>query len=415
MRRWMSGAVAAFLMISTPAAAASTTKMTEDQLITQLQTHKSSKQREKAADELGERRAVSAVRALREACAPSGEPFVCEHAIWALEKYRSPEANAAMKEIILDAAAPKHFRMVAARSLGRVDDVELAQVAPQALARYRSLETDMVKLLVTALAEGGNAAAQDFTVLIARDTSIDRPARVAALEAAQTFNHPRLYEAWLALVKDDDKALQIRCAEALGRSGLPPMEVVPVLMDVAKNDEQGDVRGAAMKALRSYASPTLLPLLNHAVLNERHLGALMHAVSMFPFLADSSSIPALQQVFVNYTFADGTMIDLIHAAIRIGDPVLVPALQTLAGRAESEVVRAEATNAALLLQGPVQQRTVVIAGWPMLDVQLIDMSVVVPPPPALSLTVDATGAVMVAPGFEASVSIPGVQVQVTAP
>ncbi|HMV67128.1 MAG TPA: hypothetical protein PKA64_09775, partial [Myxococcota bacterium] len=71
--RWFSVAA---LALSSVAWGKPTSKMTEAELVTQLQTHKSEKQRELAADALGERRAVDAIPALRGACAPTGHPFV---------------------------------------------------------------------------------------------------------------------------------------------------------------------------------------------------------------------------------------------------------------------------------------------------------------------------------------------------
>lgn len=402
----------ALLALSATAAAKSPSAMSETELIDTLQHHKSTKQREKAADELGNRRAVAALPALGAACEPAQQVFVCEHAIWALEKFRTAEANGRIEAILLDTSMQEHRRKVAMKALGRVDRARLAQVAAVALSTYRSMDGELSSGLINALVEGGNTAAADLTVLIATDLGAHRRARLAALDAAEAFQHPRLYEAQIALMSDEDKAIALRCAKALGRSGLPGELVVPALLQTARNHDKGDVRAAAWGSLRKYASPALLPAVNAAILSEANILAAGHIYILFEALADQSSVPALSTLLREVNLPSETLISLIHTAIRIGDPAVIPPLQTLADTTEDAQVRVEALAAVDLLRGPPEAVLVYVSALPVLDVTFFDVNVSVPPPPPLAVSVDASGSVIWSNNvqFGASMQVGGVQV-----
>jgi hypothetical protein len=383
----------ALLALSPAALAKSTTKMTEAELIDTLQHHKSTKQREKAADELGERRAVGALDALGAACAPQEHVFVCEHALWALEKFKTPDGNARIEAILLDTSMQEYRRKMAMRVLARADRARLGLIAPIVLSNFRSMEGDFVAPLVEAMVEGGNTAAADLTILIATDLGTDRRGRIAALDAAEAFRHPRLYEAQMSLLRDEDKKIAIRCAKDLGRSGLPHQEVVPALLDAARGSDKGDVRAAAWGSLRKYASPELLPAVHTAITTEMNILALGHVYILFEALADQSSVPVLSNLVRNEKLPAETSISLIHTAIRIGDPAVIPSLQTLADLTQEPQVRTEALAAIDLLRGPQDALVMYVGALPMLDVSFLDLSVQVPVAPPLAVAVDANGSV----------------------
>jgi len=384
-------ALAASLLLATTAAAKPPSKMSDDELVATLVEHKSAKQREKAADELGERRTEGAIEALRGRCIPQEEQVVCEHAIWALEKYRSLPAQEALAAIVQDGQLPTWWRQVALRTLKRENQTLLGSIAPELLVGFRNLDAPFAKNLVEALVDGSNAAARDLTILIAKDIGTKRPVRMAALEAAEAFKHPRLYEVYATLLEDDDKRIQVKSIQGLDRAGLPPLVVQPALSRVALNDDKGDVRKQAWKALRNYVSPDLVPAANQAVLEERNMFAWNHAMSIFARIADERSLPALQELFRNENLSEDHHYELIHAAIRIGDPVVVPSLETLRDTTANHDVRQEAQRAIDLLRGPEEERITVLAGLPVVDLVVVDPSATYEEPPALTVTMGSDG------------------------
>ena len=151
---------------------------------------------------------------------------------------------------------------------------------------------------------------------------------------------------------------------------------------------------AAFKSLRNYASPELLPLVNKAVVNEMHIAAMFHAYILFEALADASSVPAIKTLLRRVDMPEETLVTLIHTAIRIGDASVVPELQFLAANTESAMVQQEALAAIDLFVGPPEVIQTTVAAWPAPEVVYIDTSVVVPPPPAMSVSISADGTLM---------------------
>lgn len=410
MARPLSALLAPVLALSLalPAHAKNPKKMTDDELVATLASG-SSKDKEKAADEVGERRIPSAIDALRDVCTPQENTPACEHAIWALEKYKSPESHAALGEIVRDRTLETWFRQIALRTLRRENQTLLGSIALDVLAEFRNLDAPFAKNLVEALVDGANVGARDLTILIAKDIGTKRPVRLAALRAAETFKHPRLYEAYVALLSDDDKKVKIQAIDGLATGGYPPSAVVPGLLEVAENDDKGDVRAKAWNALRKYASPTLVPALNRRVTTEPNLFALIPVFQLFAALADETSLAPLQQMLRRVDLGDEGLIDLIHAAIRIGDASSVPSLEFLRDNTESQPVRDEAQRAIDLLRGPDTARFDLIASWPMLDIIRVDLNAPAPEPPGLSVTLGADGRVVY--GASVGVSVDGTGVR----
>lgn len=400
----------AAMFVSSTAFAANFKKMTVDQIVTVLQTDKSSKNREKAADWIGDNRLLDAGPALRGACNPSELKSVCDHALWALEKFHTPDAHALIEEVLLDTSFNQDAREVAMRVLKREDRARLAQAAPAVLLQYRSLDQGFTAGLLDALVEGGNANAKDLAVLIAADVGAGRKARVAGIEAARAFQHPLLFQACVTMLGDTDKKVRLECVQELAKPGLPADQVVPALMKTAELDEAGDVRAAAWKALRGYVSPDLLPLLNRRVLVERHLGALFHVLDLFSLLADASSTAQMQSLLPMDTLATEYRQRLVRAAVRIGDPSFLPVLQAMLTQELDAVLRAEVEQAILLLQGPPAARVVYVQQLAVPEVIWIDATVPVAPLPVLSVSVDASGSVQMSADLAGTL---GISVQAT--
>ncbi len=387
-------------LVASQAAAKSTSKMSEAELVEQLLTDTSSSKREQAADALGDRRMTGSIDALGNSCRPEEEPSVCEHALRALEELGTGAARAKVELALLNADLRDGPRKVAMRVLGRMDRARLAAIAPVVLTNFRSLDQGLSVGLLRAIEEGGNTAAGDLVLLIATDKGAARQTRIKALEVAEAFNHPRLVDAWVANLDDSDKKVRLRAAQSLGTAGLPGSLVIQPLAKVAQFDDKGDVRGAAFKSLRNYASPELVPLLNHAVVNERHIAAWGHAVMMFEVLADQTSLPSLQKMLRQGEYTDELAISLIHAAVRIGDPSSIGALQVLADRTEAELVRTEALAAIAILQGPIEQRIVYVAAWaPTVVIYAVTLEQE-PVLPAMSVSLDASGSVQWSAGTD---------------
>ncbi len=400
------------VLLSSVAWGASPSKMTDEELVTALLSDKSQSNREKAADEIGKRQLESAIPSLLEACRPVEHEFVCDHALRALEQIRVPASREAMAAVLLDERLKEWKRKTAMRVLGRADESYLAAVAPRALTRYRSMDGDFGAPLVESLVKGGNTAVMDLTIVIATDVAAHRRTRVAALDAAEAFKHPRLFEAYVALLDDTDKAIRLRCAQELGRSGMPGNVVVAPLMKVAQFDEVGEVRVAAFKSLKHYASPQLLPLLHHAVINERNVIAWAHALQLFQALADASSLTVLDSLVRNPNIIDDEQIRLIGAAVRIGDPMMISALQVrIDDPEEVETVKAAARNAIALLGGSPADRLSFVQTLVVPDVVMWVPTVEVAPLPALSIQVDPMGVVQWG-AIEATFVTPSVSIQV---
>lgn len=378
------------LLTAPIAMAKSPGKMSPDELIAML-ADDSKGNRMKAADEIKKRRLAEATDALGTVCKPSEEHDVCVRALWALQEITGDAAENHVVRALMTEGIELESRRAAFRVLEKMDKSKAGQAAGVILADYRNVPPVWTVNLLDAIVAGNNRSYWDYTILIAQDVTANRRIRVKALDLAEKVKHPRLYEAQIALLTDDEKKLQVRCAQGLGRSGLPANEVVPPLMTVAQHSDKGDVRAAALKSLRSYASPELLPLVNQAVVNEVHLGAATHAYILFEALADQSSVPSLQTLLRREGLPDETLITLIHTGVRIGDPAVIPELQFLFTNHANEVVRLEADRAIAALGGPPEQRTTLIASMPSVQVTFVTDAQPTPPPPPLALSVDVNG------------------------
>jgi hypothetical protein len=186
------------------------------------------------------------------------------------------------------------------------------------LSRYRRHQPEFVQRLLDAAQELSRRETRDLALVIALDASRPRSVRLAALDNLEKLGHPGLVDAYLSLLGDDDKKVQLRCIDGLSAAGLPPAKVQAALSGVVRSESKGDVRARALKGLKRTLSPELLPLLHDEVRSETHVGAWYHALEMLLSVADASSFPVLTQLLArDWAFRDDLVVEVFHVLARI--------------------------------------------------------------------------------------------------
>ena len=186
------------------------------------------------------------------------------------------------------------------------------------LSRYKRHDRELNVKLLKAAQDMNQPEANDLALVIAMDAGQPRPVRLAALDNLEKLGHRGLADAYLALLKDSDKKVQIRCIEGLSGAGLPPKKVQAALSDVVRTESKGDVRAKALKGLKRYLSPDLLPLLHSEVQTEKHVMAWYHAMEMLLSVADASSFSVLNQLLVrDWSFRDDLVIEVFQILARL--------------------------------------------------------------------------------------------------
>ncbi len=393
MRPTLLAAIALSLCLPSAASAAKLKKMSDPELAALVaDTGADEDDRVEAAELLADHRAVAQAGTMAQACSPTDIVNVCEHVLAALEDLEAEEAMVEVERILLIADLDDSMRHKALKILRKLEPYRLDVRVPQVIGEYRTLGAGFAVDLIEVLPERKLTDWQDITILIATDAGAKRRVRVAALEAAEAFEHPALYSAWMGLLDDEDKGIRARCATNLGRSGLPSSLVRPTLVDVVKTDDAGKVRAAALKSLRFHADPSLLPLLHDEVLNEKHPIAWGHAMELLEPLADASSVSTLCQLLGRQeNLIEEGVIRIVHTLVRIGDPAAVPCLESLERATASGAVRAEARAAIDLLAVPVVQRVEVIDTWQVIELHVADPTEPEPEPFQLGVQLDASG------------------------
>ncbi|MCO4770262.1 MAG: HEAT repeat domain-containing protein [Deltaproteobacteria bacterium] len=264
------------------------------------------------------------------------------------------------------------------------------------LSRYRRHKPAFVMALLGAVQDLNQPEARDLALVVAMDAGQPRNVRLAALTTLEKLSHPGLADAYLALLGDSDKKVQIRCVDGLSRAGLPPAKVQSALSGVVRNESKGDVRAKALKGLKRYVSPELLPLLNSQITSEKHVMAWYHSLEMLLSVADDTSFGALNQLLVrDWSFRDDLVIEVFHTLARIAiaapddrfGPMADQAIASIAARIDKPednvgAVGPEARAAGrdiIALLSPRQPAQVihVVQGWglPTYDeVVIVDMS-----------------------------------------
>ncbi len=389
------------LLLSTPATAARLKKMADPDLAALVADPAADEDdRVDAAGLLAERGATGMAGVMVAACQPADAANVCEHVLTAFEGMKGDAAMAQVELVLMTEGLDDSLRHKALTILTDLDRERADVRVPELLREYRSFTSGFAADMVAYLPTRDLDQWRDYTILIATDPDAKRRVRLIALEAAEAFEHPALHDAWLSLLGDEDRRVRARCAENLGGAGLPNAVVRPTLIRVARTDQAGTVRAAALHSLRSYAGPHLLPLLHEAVLNEQHPVAWGRAMELLEPLADPSSIPTLCQLLQRqHKLASEGVIRIIHSMVRIGEPDklevtdhdMATALEVLEANASSERVKAEARVAIELLRKPESQRAQAISGWEMLEVHLVDPNEPAPEPFQLGVGLDASG------------------------
>lgn len=289
------------------------------------------------------------------------------------------------------------------------------------LSRYRKYPGPFIRKLLDASQKLNNPEARDLPLLIVLDVGQPKPVRVKALDTLEALEHPGLIDAYLAMLDDPDKKIQLRCIDGLSRSGLPPHKVQAALSKVVKNDDKGDVRARALKGLKLYASPELLPLIHSEVASEKHIFAWYHAMEMLLLLADQSSFPILNQVLTRaWAYNDEMVIQTFQTLLRLTITAPPEQFGVMADQvissigvrinipegelgAVSEATRAEGQRIIDLLS-PKEPETIVqlVGTWalPVFEVTVLDLSVVDESSYSyeMSVQVDAGGHVVTSSG-----------------
>jgi HEAT repeat protein len=381
------------LLLPSVASAQKLSKLSDDELAKLVSDRAADEDdRVEAAELLADHRAVSQAGTMAQACDPADIVNVCEHVLAALEDLEGEAAMAEVERILLITDLDDSMRHKALKILRKLDPYRLDARVPQVLAEYRSLGAGFAVDLLEVLPERKLADWQDITILVATDAGANRRVRVAALDAAESFDHPALYDAWIGLLEDEDKNIRARCAARLGRSGLPSSLVRPALVRVVKTDDAGKVRAAALKSLRFHADPSLLPLLHDEVLGEKHPVAWGHAMELLEPLADASSVPTLCQLLgMQGNLIEEGVIRITHTLVRIGEPSAVPCLEALERASASPAVKLEARAAIDLLAKPEPQRVELISGWSIIELHVAEPGALEPEPFQLGVTLDDDG------------------------
>lgn len=391
MARWIPWTLVLVLAMPTMATAKKKLeKMSDAELIEVMVTAKDDDDREDAAELLGERGSEEAIDALGAVCTSDPEKGVCDTAVEALADIGGDVAlghlvNILQNDIVSDGSRKKALKQLLEEDASRAD-----APIPVVLGTYRKLEAAFTIALLKALVDRDLRDAADLTILVAKDRTLKRKPRLKALEAAESLNHPLLYDAYLSLLDDDDKKVRIQACKGLARSGMPGSVVAPALENVVRTDDKGGARAAALAALKYYAHPGLLPLIHTEVLNEKDPIAWSHAVDLLIALADASSVDTIHQVLRrDDNMVTEGVVALIHLLVRIGDPSSAHALESLEDRTKDDVVEDECEIALKHFQenpNPGDYVPTVPAG-----IIIWDMSAPEPDVPTLAVEIDANG------------------------
>jgi len=302
-------------------------KMSTAQLISELTNAKKTERKIEAAQRLGETGAKEAIATLGEVCGQNPPEALCIASIEALHTLDSKAALAQVQTVLELSTAPTAGRAKALSVLMQADESRLREILPGLLEVYADMpESLLSELLVSSrLLEMEQLA--DAAVFIASDDRVALSARVAALDTAEHFRPPRLYQAHQALMRSKDSKVRARCAESLGEIEVPITEVMPLLKQVVRLDPEGYVRAAAVKSLAQYTHPDLLPLLHERLRDERHPVGFQATLDLSLTLADASTASHLAALLSeNQRMKEDQVLLVVHKLAHLGDPKSIPAI-----------------------------------------------------------------------------------------
>jgi hypothetical protein len=399
--------VALLLVPSLALAKKPKTKGLSDADLIKMLSHDDEDYREAAAELLGEHKSDDAIPALTKLAIEDKESDVYVQAMWALEEIDTDAAWDGLQTIFETPEATEDIRQKALRKLMDKKLERADNGVPYYLLNYKDNSNPFNNQLLDALVKLDRKDMRDLPMLMVRDTRLKRPVRVNALDAVEALKHPGVVEAYIALLDDEDKKIKMRCIKGLSRAGLPADRVGPPLEEVVRTDKMGDVRAAALSALKMYVYPELLALVQPLVTTEKHPMAWANAVEIFAAVADSSSMGTLQRLLgPEMSVGDNYLVLLIQTAVRLGDPTIVPTLEGLRDRTESTEVAAECKNAIRLLSPEAKaERVTVVQSYVVPGVVYYDTAAVTYVAPEVSMTVSDSGTVVTSDGADVSASI----------
>jgi len=346
-------------------ASAKALKRMKDAELIEVMLHddKAERQRE-AAQMLRTHQSEEAVPAFQQVCMDGVSNELCGIAVGALGEIPGNESIAELHQIFETDSVDDSNRAKALRALLKRDPRNLFASVPKTLASYRHLDPSFARRLLDAMLLLDIQSQIDMAVFIARDESADRELRLKALETAEGFQHPRMYDAYLALIDDKDAMVRIKCATGLGKPDLPASRVAAALTNLVHTDKNPSVRAAALNSLRYYAHPELLPLVQLEVGYETNSAAWRSALNLLIPMANENSVGCITALMErDKVLFVQTQVELMQVLVRIGDRSAIPAIEALGKRTTKEKVAAEAHKAVRLLRGPQEDRLAAMATY----------------------------------------------------
>ncbi len=407
--RILAAAVALALVVPTGAFAKKPNlkKAGQDELLGLL-GDSDKRMREAAAKELGNRKVDEAIDPLAKLTIEDEDSDVYVQAMWALERIGGDRGWSALQMIFETPEASEDVRSKILKKLMAKEMDRADNGVPYYLLNYKKNGVGFNVQLLKSLQKLDRRDMRDLPMLMVRDRRLKRKVRVAALDAIEGLEHPGVTEAYLALLDDSDKTIKLRCIKGLSRAGLPADRVGPALEEVVRTDKQGDVRAAALAALKFYLYPELLPLVQALATSERHPMAWFHSVDMLAVLADEGSIPTIERLIgPDMHLSDGQVVHLLHALVRIGNPRVVPAIEGHMSRTESADVITECKAAIRLLspEAASERVTIINTYTTPAEVVIYDSASVTYSGVDLGMSVGADGVVVGTDGTHVSAGI----------
>lgn len=364
--------------------------------------------REAAAKELGDRKTTDAIDGLVELTITDEDSDVYVQSMWALQAIGGDKGWSALQMIFETPEASEDVRSKILKNLMAKEMDRADNGVPYYLLNYKKNGVGFNVQLLKALAKLDRRDMQDLPMLMVRDRRQKKRVRVAALDTLESLKHPGLVEAYLALLDDNEKKIKMRCIKGLSRSGLPADRVGPALEEVVRTDKQGDVRAAALAALKFYLYPELLPLVQSLATTEKHPMAWFHSVDMLAVLANQGSIPTIQTLLgPDMHLSDGQVVHLLHALVRIGDPVVIPSIEGHMSRTDSADVIAECQAAIRLLapEAEAERLTIITTYAAPAEVVIYDSASVTYTGAEVTMSMGADGTVVGVDGHSVAAGI----------
>lgn len=347
-----------------PADAVRFKKMPDDQVVRVLREDPKTENRIAAAQELALRQSALGVPYLGAVCERDEALTVCQAAVTALVDIRTADANTELNQILEAEGLPESERRRALATLADRDQERLKNTLPRLVARYRLQPEGLGKDVFDQVKALGLTELSEASLFAASDPDARRGTRVAAMFAAEAFEHPNLHDAWLVnLPRDPDRGIRVHCAEALGKPGLPGSRVAPVLMTAVERDKEGAVRAAALTSLLQFAHKGLLPILHKQIIEERHPFSFEASLTLLLPLADSTSIkPLSKRLEDSERMKERDLKRIVSLFIRLQDPAVISPLLALEQRHQGSSL-AEDIREALAIYDDEDRLAQAAASW----------------------------------------------------